>query len=284
MSCRPQYAPNQYNGEALIADALMNAYKFKADAAGDPETIRKSIDNNLWPGEPKEAVWNDIKRRAATEPSWVFTHPRALDEIKDALIREDKWRESVPGFVERGPFPPPPPSVTVQLMGRDPLTGEATLRVTARNAERVLQLRENGGGYTPVEEYTFKTKDLALAFMPASASGEALLTEPIRWTNEIDVKHRFFQDGDAQRCELQAVPAGTIRYTVDGSSPETSGKTYEEPFVVPKGTKVILAVAAGIGVTSPLKRIDCHGSASYTSPDRPDQASQLGAHLRPTSP
>ena len=217
----PQYAANQYNGEALVADALMNAYKFKVDAVADPESMRKSIDNKLWPGEAKEAVWNDIKRRAATEPSWVFTHPRALDEIKDALIREDKWRESAPGFIERGPFPPPPPSVTVQLMGRDPQTGEATIRVTARHAERVLQLRENGGGYAPVEDFTFKTKDLALAFMPANATGEPLLTEPIRWTNEIDIKHRFFQDGeiDATSCRLSQAGRSATRSMAPAQKP-----------------------------------------------------------------
>ena len=57
-------------------------------------------------------------------------------------------------------------------------------------------------------------------------------------------------------CELQAVPRGEIRYTVDGSSPETSGLAYELPFVVPADSRLILARAMADGVTSDTLRID----------------------------
>jgi hypothetical protein len=34
----------------------MNAYKFKPDAAADPDTIRKMIDNKLWPGDARACL------------------------------------------------------------------------------------------------------------------------------------------------------------------------------------------------------------------------------------
>jgi hypothetical protein len=52
----PQYAANHYNGEELVSDQLMNAYKFKPDAAADPDTIRKMIDNKLWPGDARACL------------------------------------------------------------------------------------------------------------------------------------------------------------------------------------------------------------------------------------
>jgi hypothetical protein len=64
------------------------------------------------------------------------------------------------------------------------------------------------------------------------------------------VKHRIYQNGDERVCELKAVPTGAIRYTVDGSSPETSGVAYDVPFVVPPDARVILAQATADGVSS----------------------------------
>ena len=57
-------------------------------------------------------------------------------------------------------------------------------------------------------------------------------------------------------CELQALPAGAIRYTTDGSSPSSSGHPYHQPFPVPPGCAVILAQASQDGVVSSLLRVD----------------------------
>jgi hypothetical protein len=102
----------------------------------------------------------------------------------------------------------------------------------------------------------FKTKAVRLSFLAVDSSGEHDTGEPVTWTNTITVRHRFFQDGDVRRCELQAVPTGAIKYTTDGSSPENSGATYTSPFVVPATDRFVLAIAEADGVKSPLAKFD----------------------------
>ena len=55
--------------------------------------------------------------------------------------------------------------------------------------------------------------------------------------------------------ELQAVPHATIHYTTDGSDPKVAGATYEEDFLVPTGTSLVLAYAERDGVESAVERI-----------------------------
>ncbi|MCX2728279.1 chitobiase/beta-hexosaminidase C-terminal domain-containing protein [Thermomicrobium sp. 4228-Ro] len=76
------------------------------------------------------------------------------------------------------------------------------------------------------------------------------------WTNDLEVKYRFYQQGEQRMCELRAIPEGEIRYTLDGSSPERSGIRYEGPFPVPSKTRTILAQAVADGLRSPVLQID----------------------------
>jgi hypothetical protein len=64
------------------------------------------------------------------------------------------------------------------------------------------------------------------------------------------VKYRFYEHGGKRLCELEAYPAGAIAYTVDGSSPETSGQPYTGPFEVPADARVLQARAREDGVAS----------------------------------
>jgi hypothetical protein len=56
--------------------------------------------------------------------------------------------------------------------------------------------------------------------------------------------------------ELRAAPDAPIRYTTDGSDPKTSGGNYEGPFLVPLGTRLVLAVAEKQGIASETHRLD----------------------------
>ena len=67
-------------------------------------------------------------------------------------------------------------------------------------------------------------------------------------------------------CELKATPSGEIRYSVDGSSLDTAGSAYNEPFSVPRSSRVILARATSDGVTSTQLRVDV---PSKPEEDRP---------------
>jgi hypothetical protein len=256
LAVEPQYASNSFNGEQAIIDALKDAYKYEPDAGPNQASFVERIVSKLW-GSTKEAPWSEVKMRAATDPSWVWHHPRALDEVRAEMIKRDQWRDIGNGFVERGPFPPPRPSVQVQMLGRDENTGEVTLRVRPLHGDTIYQQQTEGESQIQekLDTYDVKTKDLRITFVPAN-SAERIEGDAYVWTNTITVKYRLFGGPGARMCELQALPAGAIRYTTDGSSPSSSGHPYHQPFPVPPGCAVILAQASQDGVVSSLLRVD----------------------------
>jgi len=246
----PKYVANEYKGEEQVLNALKECYKYTEDIAPDG-TFRSRVENKLWPAGNKEVAWSTIKQRAATDPSWVWHHPDALDNLKDELVKRDVWREMM-GYIDRGPFEKPKTSVQVQVLNRDENTGQVTLRVRPLNGD-VVHMETSGVATTSskkLEDYDIKTKVLRLSFLCVDSTGEHSAGEAATWTSTISIKHRFYQEGSKRKCELQAIPDGKIRYTTDGSSAETHGTPYEKPFDVPKDCQVIVAVAEERGVKS----------------------------------
>jgi hypothetical protein len=107
-----------------------------------------------------------------------------------------------------------------------------------------------------LEQYDVTTKAVSLSFLAVDPSGEHETGDPVVWKNTIAVKHRLYQDGAERRCELQAIPVGTLRYTTDGSGPENHGQPYGGPFVVPDDCRVVLAQAEADGVRSEVMKFD----------------------------
>lgn len=279
----PQYAANRYDGEEQIRQALISVFKFDPNVLEDPEAFGKRVEDRLWPAESNVASWAEIKRRAAADPSWIWHHPRALDDLKETMLRRDRWRDAGSGFIERGPFPKPATSVQVQELSRDSKTGQVTLRVRPLHGDRVHYAEGRAVSEdSPVLDGNQLTTDaLEMAFLAVDSKGEHETGEPALWRNKIEVKYRLFR-ADELMMELKAVPRGEIRYTVDGSSPLTSGLHYEGPFVIPAGTRVVRAMASANGISSeieqfdipeetgdgPIKLIDPHRPASWRPASR----------------
>jgi hypothetical protein len=254
----PRYVANRYEGEQQIVAALSDVQKYHGDASADSPSFRQLLESRLWPPGQQEVLWSEITRRAATDPGWVWHHPRALDDLKDELIRRDLWRDIGNGYVQRGPFPKPATDVQVQPLHRDPNTGEVTLRVKPLHADTVYY-SESGPVTTAsprLESNELKTAALRVAFLAFDSTGDHETGEPRVWTNTLEVKYRLYQQGGQRMCELRAIPWGEIRYTLDGSSPALSGEPYSGPFPVPKGTRKILAVASADGISSAQLQID----------------------------
>lgn len=256
----PKYVANQYEGEKQINEALFEVYKYRPDASVDTG-LKSTLEDKLWPQGTNEASWNEIKRRAAQDPSWVWHHPKALDDLRETLTKQGQWRDLTNGFVQRGPFPPAAASVSVQVLRRDPDTGRVRLRINPLHASQVrIAEGETATTASPIfnaeNGWEFETDDVSLSFLAQDPTGEHLDGEPVFWTNTIELKHRFYQDGDKRRCELKAIPAGEIKYTTDGSNPSNFGSVYAEPFVIPDDARVILAIASSHGVTSNVSRFD----------------------------
>jgi hypothetical protein len=235
-----------------IIDLLREKMKFTEGVAGD--TFRKKCEQRLF--TQQSMTWNEIKRRAATNPKWQWHRPDALDQLKQDCTFRDVWREDG-GFVDKGPFPQPKTSLTVLEQTRDEETGKVVLRVTPTHADVVYW--EVGGPATTasarLDGPTLETADLEVSLLAVDSRGVHETGQPYPWRNRITLKHRVFQKGKRKQLELRAAPEGTIRYTTDGSDPKVAGATYEGPFDIPKNATLILAYAERDGIQSDVERI-----------------------------
>ena len=257
LELEPQYVSGEYDGETLVVDKLKEAFKYREDTGADGP-FRALVEAQLWPAGAKETRWADLKRRAAADQSWVLHHPRALDSLKDELVRRDQWRVNGE-YVERGPFAKPAPDVEVQTVSRDEATGEVRLRVRALNADVVLY--SEAGAPTDLsprlEKFEFATKAARLWFRGVDSNDLTREGAVREWSTTVTLKYRppYAADG-GRKVELSAYPGGSIRYTLDGSSPETSGRPYTGPISVDDAVKVILAIADYDGVRSQIAKFD----------------------------
>ncbi|MBI2264570.1 MAG: DUF499 domain-containing protein [Armatimonadetes bacterium] len=249
------FTDNQYNGEKQVREALKSKQKFTEDTTS--ESFRLRCEERLFANQ-QVVPWAEIKKRSAGNSKWPWHRLQALDELKDALVARDQWREN-DGFVDRGPFPPPKTDVAVRELSRDDDTGEITLRLEPVQGDVVHY--EIGGspattGSPKVDNrHAFKSKELLFSYLVVDSKG-VNETGPARpWKNRITLKYRLYQDGNEKRCELKAAPNAEIRYTTNGSDPKHSGGLYEGPFVVPKGTVVVLAVAKKGEISSQELRV-----------------------------
>jgi hypothetical protein len=257
LELEPQYVSSEYDGEKLVIDKLKGAFKYRDETGADGK-FKTLVEAQLWPTGAKETRWGDLKRRAAADPSWVLHHPRALDALRDELVRRDQWRLSGE-FVERGPFEKPAPDVEIQQMSRDDTTGEVRLRIKVLNADAVLK-SEAG----PPTELTARLEKFELTTLAPRLWFRAVDTTDLsregsvrEWTTTVTLKHKPpYTAGGVRKVELFAFPGGSIRYTTDGSSPETSGRDYGGPIEVDNSVKVVLAIAEFDGVRSEITKFD----------------------------
>lgn len=125
-----RFTGNEYKGEKQVIDALKEAQKYTDDISSD--TFLKKVEQRLF--TQKMMPWSDIKKRAATLTVWQWHLMDALDELKAACLRKEVWREDG-GYIEKGPFPKPATTVTVQVLSRDDATGKVKLRLAPVNGD-----------------------------------------------------------------------------------------------------------------------------------------------------
>lgn len=246
-----KFEGNKYSGEQQILDLLKEKMKFTEGVSG--ETFRKKCEQRLF--TQQSMPWTEIKRRAATNPKWQWHRPDGLDRLKEECLHRDVWREDG-GFVDKGPFPQPATSVSIQEQTRDDDTGEVCLRVTPIHGDTIFW--EVGGPATSasakVDGSTLKTKELEVSFLALDSTGVHQAGNPVTWHNRITLKYRIYQSGSDKQMELQSAPSATIHYTSDGSDPKVSGAVYEGPFNILKGSPLAMAYAEREGIES---KVEC---------------------------
>ncbi|WP_018086521.1 DUF499 domain-containing protein [Desulfurispora thermophila] len=248
-----EFTGNDYNGEQQIRDLLLKRQKFTTDVTDD--TFRKKCEDRLF--TQKEMRWSDVKERAATNPAWQWHLPRALDDLKDDMLKKGIWREHG-GYIEKPPFPKEKTGVLIKELHRDDETGEVTLKLIPQYGDRVYY---GVGAPAPnpaglVENLNeFKTSELKLWFLCVDSKGEHATGEPVPWQNKITVKYRVYDRGEDKAVELKSIPPVSIRYTTDGSNPKEYGGIYQSEIVVPQDCTYVLAVAEAEGIYSETLQI-----------------------------
>lgn len=248
-----QFTDNNYNGEKQVKDVLEEKQKFTTDVSSD--TFRKKCEDRLF--TQKEMRWSDIKDRAATNPAWQWHLPRALDDLKDQMLRRGIWREHG-GYIEKPPFPKEKTHVLIQELRRDEATGEVTLKLIPQYGDRVHY--EIGGPATTasslVENFNeFKTREMKLSFLCVDSTGEHETGEAVDWKNKITLKYDVYDRGEEMRVEFLSAPLATIKYTTDGSNPKEYGGIYDGEITVPQNCTLVLAVAESQGIFSDMLQV-----------------------------
>ena len=246
-----EFRENRYDGEEQVVATLEGKHKYTKDVTG--ETFRRKVEERLF--TQQSMPWTEIERRAATNPVWQWHRPDALKHLRDDCVHKDIWREEG-SYVNKGPFPRPETTVRFREVSRDEDSGRVTLRLTPVNADRLYA--DIGGPATTasmkVDGADFDTGELRVSFLAEDSTGEHDIGEPIEWTNRITLKSREYMDGNERMFEIRSAPPADIRYSTDGSDPMQNGGSYEGPFAIPDGTRIILAVAEKKGIVSEVLR------------------------------
>jgi Fn3 associated/Protein of unknown function (DUF499) len=222
----------------------------------------------------KVMPWTEIKRRAAMNIRWQWHRMDALDILKEELVRKDQWREHR-GHIEKPPFPQPQTDVRYQELKRDDNTGVVTLKLIPVYGDKMHY--EVGANATTdslkvSDVKNFQTDELTVSLLCVDSTGEHATGKPVIWHNRLTIKSRVYQDNENKMIELRAAPEAPIRYTTDGSDPKISSIPYNGPFVVPRGTLVVLAIAEKSGIVSDLHRLEIDWESKdgfKADPDRP---------------
>ncbi len=249
-----KFEGNKYSGEQQILDVLKDKQKFEEKITG--EVFRKKCEQRLF--TIQSMPWGEIRKRAAMLTKWQWHHPNALDDLKAECIQKDVWRENG-GYVDKGPFPQPKTSATIQEKSRNDDTGEVEIQVNAMHGDTIYY--DFGAPATTasakLDGMKLRTRELKVSFLVVDSSRDHETGEPISWQNRITLKYKLYQGNKQQKkMKLQAAPPeAAIYYTTDGSDPKVSGATYDGDFVIPNGSPLVLAYAERDGITSEVERI-----------------------------
>jgi hypothetical protein len=238
------YKSNEFNGEEQIVACLKDNYKYVDDVNPDGQ-FRALAEYMLWLPGAAEEKWSEIRNRAAMNTDWNW-HPRAaLDSLKLEMVSRGQWKE-YNGFVHKGPHAKDKTGIR-RTENRDLMTQEVTLNLIPEHGD-TIHFEEGGATATEaspkLDKRILKTTSMEVSFLVVDSKGEHETGDPVKWNNQIVIKHDIISNGNKRKCSLKAYPVGAeIKYTADNSDPSGSGITYSDPFELPDTCKVVQAIA-----------------------------------------
>jgi hypothetical protein len=171
-----------------------------------------------------------------------------MDELLKAARGQDRWRWTDDGYVEKGPFPPPRTSVSIQERNYDEATGRATIEITARDAGPHGRVH-----HSPTAPVTatcpvltdpiLETDATVLHFLAVDPDGKHETGESLRWANKLTITHDRKEQLGKRVVELRVVPRGTLRWNRTGANAK-EGTPYTGPIELDGHEEVSLYVYA----------------------------------------
>jgi hypothetical protein len=274
-----QFSENTFNGEEQIEKALIDigASKLVVEFDKDPTQWIKRAEDMLWPENTKRVPWRDIKRRSLENPRWIWLPNNGLEQLRKLAEQRGAWRSTDDGYIERGPFENPKTEVTVTEVHYVDDTGEATLEVVPRNAGKAPEVYwdtkadvTRSAGHK-LSDNTFKTKAVRVWFLAVDPSKAHETGAATSWSNRLTLRHQCNEGvGGDRNVELAVIPAGAIRYTLNGANPK-EGTPYEKPFPIgPEETTVYCyAEADGVAETRNFLIAKAGNTGVQVDPDHP---------------
>ena len=232
------YKANEFNGEEQIVACLKDNYKYVDDVNPDGQ-FRDLAEDMLWLPGAAEEKWSEIRNRAAMNTDWNW-HPRAaLDSLKSEMVNRGQWKE-YSGFVHKGPHAKDKTSIR-WTESRDLVTQEVTLNLVPEHGD-TIHFEEGGAAATAAspksDKRILKTSSMEVSFLVIDSKGEHETGDPVKWDNQIVIKHEIISNGNKRKCSLKAYPEGAeIKYTTDNSDPSESGITYSDDLNFPRPAK-----------------------------------------------
>lgn len=251
------------NGEEQLKKLLEEKRKFTRDISLD--SFYNQLQSKLVGGEKTSVKWTEVLRKAATNTSWLFHKPNALEQAKETLIRQDRWREEG-NYIKTGPFPKEPTNVIIRaitesLVRENDKLAPVRLQVTPQRGDKVYYrygadtlTADTGIELTSPFQLDAK-EEMRIAFLAVDSTGVYPTGEPQVWKREVRLQHELEQQGDRWRIELQASPASAeVFYTSDGTDPRQNGSAYSDP-ILERPKALVQAYAVKDGIVSEVRHI-----------------------------
>lgn len=243
-----------YNGEHQIEKTLSNdPIKLYVDVQLNVDAIRDKAQDILWPVGSDDARWSDVKEKSMQEPGmpWLPISPNGLDQVMQLALSKGIWEDLGNGYITKHPKPKKA-SLQISVETNPDDQGNVRLRLTPQHAGTNPRIHfELEGPVTessPIhQDNIFNTKALWVEFLVIDPSGKSLPGDPLKWTNELVIRHKLNQQSNTRKVELFVAPRGDLWYTLDGSEPR-NGKRYEGPIEIDdSGARLqVFAIADGI--------------------------------------
>ena len=241
-----------FSGEEQIEKTLTsNPLKLYLDVEKEFDAIRDKAQDLLWPENQDEARWSDVVDRCAEQAGMPWLPPRGLETLRSTAYNRGLWEDLGNGYVTKKPKKKRTSVQIIADSGPDD-AGNVRLRINPQNAGPAPRAHFAEDG--PVSEESpqltdsfLTTRALRVNFLVVDPSGQFETGDAVTWTNKLVVRNRLVEEGEKRSVEILVAPAGTIRYTLDGSEPR-EGMIKEGPVEIGDGDVVLRVFAESSGL------------------------------------